>query len=119
MPRRLTLLYMIVTLDVFSPASEDEIYKIIKGSPSKSCDLDPIPTSLLKDHLDQLKTLITQIVNFSLESAVFPSCFKKAYVTPLLKNPPLDADILENYCPVSNLQFMKKLFHLGFPIIMF
>ena len=96
-------------LDVFSPASEEEIYKIIKGSPSKSCDLDPIPTSLLKHHLDQLTPLITRIVNLSLESAVFPSCFKKAYVTPLLKKPSLDADILKNYRPVSNLHFISKI----------
>ena len=30
------------------PASEDEVRKIIMKSASKSCDLDPIPTNILK-----------------------------------------------------------------------
>ena len=56
-----------------------------------------------------LAPLITRIVNLSLESAVFPSCFKSALVTPLLKKPSLDAEILKNYRPVSNLSFISKI----------
>ena len=33
----------------FEPATADEVRKIIINSPSKRCDLDPIPTELLKD----------------------------------------------------------------------
>ena len=33
----------------FNEVSEDEVLKIIKNSPTKSCLLDPVPTSLLKD----------------------------------------------------------------------
>ena len=36
---------------------------------------------------------ITRIVNLSLETAVFPSSFKSALVTPLLKKPSLDSEI--------------------------
>src|SRR5664279_1516338 len=35
-------------LDCFTPVTEDEIVKLIRRSPDKQCDLDPIPTSLLK-----------------------------------------------------------------------
>ncbi|PIK52476.1 hypothetical protein BSL78_10634 [Apostichopus japonicus] len=36
------------SFDSFSEATEDEILKIIKNSPSKSCMLDPLPTWLAK-----------------------------------------------------------------------
>ncbi|GFR87593.1 hypothetical protein ElyMa_002497000 [Elysia marginata] len=34
------------TMSVFRPLTEDEVRKIIKSSPAKSCCLDPIPTPL-------------------------------------------------------------------------
>ena len=43
-------------MNVFERASEDEIKKLILSSSSKSCDLDPIPTSVLKNCLDILIT---------------------------------------------------------------
>ena len=44
-------------------ASLDEIRKVILGSPSKSCGLNPIPSWLLKDSLDVVAPLIQSIVN--------------------------------------------------------
>ena len=41
------------------PASDDEVRKIIMKSASKSCDLDPIPTNILKALLDILIKPIT------------------------------------------------------------
>ena len=38
----------------------------------------------------------------------FPTCWKSAVVLPLLKKPGLDLQI-ENFRPVSNLQFISKL----------
>ena len=67
------------------PASEDEVRKIDMKSASKSCDLDPIPTNILKALLDILIKPITTIINLSLESGTFPLSFKEAHVTPLLK----------------------------------
>jgi len=37
----------------FSVASDMEIAKIICNSPNKSCELDPIPTWLMKDCLNE------------------------------------------------------------------
>ena len=89
--------------------SEEELLKILKSSPSKSCDLDPILTSLVKECADILITPITKIVNYSITEGSFPNCFKMAYVTPLQKKPSLDRNILKNYRPVSNLSFISKL----------
>ena len=54
------------TLSSFTPVSEEELLKILKSSPSKSCDLDPIPTSLVQECADILITPITKIVNYSI-----------------------------------------------------
>ena len=72
-------------MNVFERASEDEIKKLILSSSSKSCDLDPIPTSVLKNCLDIIITPITDIINISMESSTFPQNFKEAHVRPLLK----------------------------------
>ena len=56
----------------------------ITKSRTKSCRLDPIPTSLLKSSLNALVATLTRIINLSLQTAVFPSEMKCAVVTPLL-----------------------------------
>ena len=37
----------------FWTMSEEEVLKIIKSTPNKSCDLDPIPTSLVLECISQ------------------------------------------------------------------
>ena len=96
----------IPTLERFEPASVVEIRKLITSSPSKSCDIDPIPTWLLKKHLNVLSTPITKIVNLSLHNAAFHQRFKSAIVTPLLKKPSLDSENLNHFRPVSNLSLI-------------
>lgn len=93
----------------FVPASQAEVRRLVLSSPSKSCDLDPIPTTLLKDCIDILVTPITSIVNLSLLEGVFPACFKTAHVSPLLKKSTLDTENMRNYRPVSNLSFLSKV----------
>ena len=78
-------------------------------SPSKSCSLDPWPTFLVLDYLDILITPITSIINASLEQGKCPNFFKQAHVTPILKKSSLDKEILKNYTPVSNLNFISKI----------
>ena len=64
--------------------------KFIIKSPSKSCELDPLPTYLLKEVLEYLLPLITAIINKSLAESNVPLSFKKANIRPLLKKPNLD-----------------------------
>ena len=63
-------------LEMFRPTSEVEVKEIIIKSPNKSCDLDPLPTWLLKKCVDQLLPLITAIVNRSMDESVMPLCLK-------------------------------------------
>ena len=53
--------------------------------------------------------LITQIINASIGSASVPAALKSAIITPVLKKPSLDANELNNYRPISNLNFVGKI----------
>ena len=45
----------------------------------------------------------------SLVESNIPAYFKKAHVRPLIKQPSLDKELLENYWTVSNLPFLSKI----------
>jgi len=81
---------------------------MILKSPDKQGDLDPIPTSLLKECVNMLAPVITTIVNLSLDTGTFPSLFKQAVVTPLLKN----HHWIRNLFPTINL-FQTSLSYLN------
>ena len=91
-----------------SPPTEHLLSIITKYAP-KSCDLDPMPTSLLLDCLDVVLSSLTAIINDLLVSGVFPTFYKSAIVKPLLKKSTLDPSDMKNYRPVSNLSFMSKI----------
>ena len=90
------------TFGKFEPLMEDEVAKIIIGMASKSCESNPVPTTL-----SQVIKLITKIVNISLELGIFASQWKVALVKPRLKKMGL-ALVAPNYHPVSNLPFLSK-----------
>ncbi len=92
----------------FSPLSEAEVSKLILSSHSTTCPLDPIPSHLLQAISPAVIPALTHIVNTSLHTGVFPSAFKKACITPLLKKPTLNPTLLGNYRPVSLLPFIAK-----------
>ena len=69
-------------MNVFENATEDESKKLILSS---SCDQDPIRTNMLKNCLDILIALITDIINISMETSTFPHNLIEAHVRPLLK----------------------------------
>ena len=88
-------------LHIFLPATEDEVTLLVAKSPSKSCSLDPVPTWMLKPHLDCILPSITNIVNESMSTGIIvPTKMKAALVTTLLKKPYLDKNVMENFRPV-------------------
>ena len=99
-------------LETFSPASEDEIRKLIMSSPSKHCHVDPIPICILKEHIDILLPTIIRIVNLPLTTSTFPSQSKSAIVKQLLKKSEKNSENdfeKKNYRPVSNFTFVSKI----------
>ena len=89
----------------FTPFKEllvEDIIKLIKQSPTKSCKLDQIPTTILKEVIPSISPLFASIVNESMQTGVFPQDLKEALVKPVLKMTILNL-IDKNYRPVSNL----------------
>jgi len=97
------------SLTEFMSCTEDEVRRIIKRSPIKSCTLDPVPTFLLHEFIDLLLPYVTSMVNASLKQGRFPVSQRHAIITPRLKKPGLDAADMANYRPVSNVSFVSKL----------
>ena len=89
----------------FSPVTKETVKKLILSAAPKFCELDPIPTKLLLLHLDLLLPTITNIMNKSMTSGIFPSEFKTAAVKPLLKKANLDPNNFKNYRPNIKLTF--------------
>ena len=102
---------MSCTFSTFSLAvTTAEVASLILHCHQKSSPLDPIPTYLLKNLVDVLVAPITKIiVNLSLPPGLFPYAKKLALITPLLKKPKMDPEIINNHWPVSNLFFLSKL----------
>ena len=92
----------------FSCVTEDDLQRVISRSSNASCQLDPEPTWLLKEHLESHLTALTLVVNHSLTSGIFPVNAHSAMISPLLKKPSLDKEDLKNYRPVSNLKYSAK-----------
>ena len=69
---------------------------MINIAPAKSCELDPIPTTL-HENRDILLPTITNIINTSLTTGIVTRDLKTAIVKPLLKI----------YRPISNLPSLK------------
>ncbi len=92
----------------FCPLTEAEVSKLLLSSHPTTCPLDPIPSHLLQAISPALLPALTHIINTSLPTGIFPTAFKQARVTPLLKKSTLNTSLLENYRPVSLLPFIAK-----------
>ena len=100
----------------FSPVSEKQVHNILEKTAQKTCELDPLPTSLLYENIDLFIPALTNIINWSRLFGEVPSEFKIAVVKPLLKKTSLDPSQMKNYRPFSNLQFLSKI--LGKVVLM-
>ncbi len=98
-----------IVLSQFDIVDDQEIHRIISGSPNKYCSLDPLPTWLLKANIHVLVPYITHIVNSSFSTGTFPRSLCQAIITPILKKHNLDPNTLNNYRPVSNIPFLSKV----------
>ena len=96
-------------LSSFVLPTPDEIKTIVMDAPPKSCNLDPAPTWLVKDTINELLPIVSHIVVTSLQSSVMPEKYKTSYISPLLKKIGLNPESLLNYRPISNLPFISKV----------
>ena len=95
-------------LQDFYPATQKEISDIISDMTIKTSPADPIPALLLKEITEDLIPYIQIMVNASLSTGSMDG-LKESIITPILKKHNLDADLLKNYCPISNIEFLSKI----------
>jgi len=91
------------------PVTHAEVYKIIASSPAKSSSADYIPSSLIKSCPGAFCELTANLASLSFSEGLFPTSFKQAVITPLLKKPSLDKSVPSNYWPISNLNSISKI----------
>ena len=95
-------------LQAFHPLSETEVHNVIKKLQKKSCELDHIPTYIVKNHLDYFIKSYMHIVNLPLVNGEFADTWKCAILRPLIKKQ--GAGMMKtNYHSVSNLSFLLKV----------
>ena len=95
----LVIPYMNVTVD--------EVVKLTMRAPTKSCESNPIPTSLLKQIIHEMWSHVADIIIIPITSGYFPSSMKDALARPLPKKATLDL-IKKTFHPVSNLNFHSE-----------
>ena len=71
------------SLASFEPISETEVWETILKCPPKSSEADPIPTSLLKEMIDEIVPLLVKPFSASFTSGIVPSVFNDAKIRPL------------------------------------
>ena len=81
---------------------------MINNMPAKSSPLDFLPTSVLKSCADIFGGILARLANLSFCEVKFPSKFKVAQITPILKKEGLNANDPSNFRPISNLNTIAK-----------
>lgn len=76
---------------------------------SSTCCLDPLPTAFFKIVFNCLTPEVLGIINCSLQSGIFPAAFKTVVIKPPLKKSNVDATVIANFRPISNLLFLSKI----------
>ena len=97
------------TISSFNEVTSSDISSIIKQSCKKTSPIDPFPQKIFINCIEPLSITITNLINLSLKERYFPSLYKTAQITPLLKKPNLDQFFLTNYRPISNSTTISKI----------
>lgn len=91
------------------PTDSLEVKKIIKKLKNDaSPGPDEIPPSVIKIASNLIADKVAKLVNYTLESGVFPSRLKLAKVIPIHKDG--DSSLCTNYRPISILNIFSKIY---------
>ena len=92
----------------FEHVSSAEVHRIVSEMPlNKSPGIDYVPTRVLKDCLPVILPALTNIINCSLLSSIFPANWKTSMLIPLLKEG--DHETPNNNHPLSLLVTVSKI----------
>ena len=92
----------------FRAVTSFEVRKIIVSFPSnRAPGVDKLHMSVIKDALPVILPVLTELINRSLLTSVFPSAWKESVVIPILKEG--DHEVANNNRPVSLLPALSKI----------
>jgi len=94
-----------VSLPHFSAISVDDVIRSTRQLLDKSSAADLLQTYMLKQVIDLLAPFVAELFNCSQAAGCFPSAFKVASITPVLKKQGLNPADASSYGPISNLQY--------------
>ena len=91
-------------------------------APPKSCNLDPAPTWLVKDTINELVLIVSHIVVTSQQSSVMPEKYKTSCISPLVKKTGLTVnrgcvvvlvmlDLTAAFETIDHAILLSRLFH--------
>ena len=69
-------------LDHFHAVDSNTVKTIVMKSAPKSCSLDPIPSDLLQQHIDDIIDVMTNLINASLRGRSCSPCFQDSSYHP-------------------------------------
>ena len=75
---------------------------------SHSCGLDEIDPILISASIPCIAQVLSDLINYSLSSGIFPEQLKYAKVIPIHKSD--NTHVISNYRPISILNYFSKLF---------
>ena len=99
-----------VNFSAFSAVTTDDVISVIGRLPDKSSAADPIPTPVFKTISNLVGPFIVELFNRSFVTGQFPTEFKHAFITPIVKKSGLDAADINSYRPISGLSVLSKTF---------
>ena len=75
----------------------------------KMCELDPVPTFLVQELIDDLLPFLTVLCNRSIQEAHLLTSQKRSIILPKLKRDGLDPTDPSNQRPIANVTFLSKI----------
>ena len=92
----------------FQSFAPDDVRKVILDMPTnKAPDFDKVPISVVKDCLEHILPTLTDLINHSFSSSVFPLAWKKSEVVPHPKEG--EHEVANNNRPVTLLPVLSKV----------
>ena len=88
-------------IHIFMPVFQTDVIEMVKSLPLKSCELDPIPTNVLKDHIGALAYRIAKIINTSFDQGYVCDSLKGVILRPTHK-------VISAESPVPKIQASFK-----------
>ena len=91
-----------ISLGTFKLLDIQSTTELIRASSTKSCECNPIPTTLLKASVKEILSTSCKIIIQSLQSTRIPSIFKATNVRPLLKKQTFNqSSVAIELCPTN------------------